>query len=163
MSDNALKDLEQAASKNPFDKGIKEAYTSEELIQKYGEAGSKFQLEQNGQTYEGREVAVKGEPLVDPGTGKKLYIRNFIFSKNPAYQGRKLTNQEIFNFHWREVSRWLWGDGLRPFDVVEPKVTHTGNKYIITIVCEPRFGISAFDNSHTLQELLPVKSLPKKK
>lgn len=142
----------------------KDAYTAHEMIEKYGEAGSAFKVEKNGQEWEGREIAVKGEPLMDAGEGKKLYIRNFQFQKNPAYKGRQLSNQEIFNWHWKEIERFLWGDGLIPFKETEPRVTHQkGGKYLITFVCEPRFGINAFDDSHTLQEYLPPKSLPKQK
>ncbi len=141
----------------------KDAYTAHETIEKYGEAGSAFKVEKNGQSWEGREVAVKGEPLFDDGTGKKLYIRNFQFGKNPGYKGRQLSNQEIFNWHWKELERFLWGDGLRPHKEQPPKVTHTQKGYVITIVCEPRFGINSFDDSYTLQQFLPTKSLQKKK
>jgi len=142
----------------------KDAYTAHETIEKYGEAGSAFEVDKGGQKWEGREVAVKGEPLVDVGSGKKLYIRNFEFSKNPAYKGRQLSNQEIFNWHWRELQRFLWGDGLTAYEGMEPRVTHKPDgKYVITIVCEPRFGVNAFDSSYTLQQFLPPKSLPKKK
>ncbi len=137
--------------------------TAHETIMQYGETSSPFEVHKDGQVYEGREVAVKGTPLIDSGTGKKLYIRNWIFAKNPAYKGRKLSNQEVFNWHYREINRWMWGDGLQPYMDVAPKVTHTGNKYIITIVCEPRLGVVAIDDSHTWQEYLPPKSLPKKK
>lgn len=141
----------------------KDAYTAHEMINKYGEAGSAFEVQKDGKKWEGREVAVKGEPLVDSGTGQKLYIRNFQFSRNPAYKGRQLSNQEIFNWHWKEIERFMWGDGLIPYKGAEPRVSHKGDKYIITIVCEPRFGVSAFDDSYTLQQFLPPKSLPRKK
>ena len=141
----------------------KEAYTAQKMINKYGEAGSAFEVEKDGKTWEGREVAVKGEPLLDSGTGKKLYIRNFEFARNPEYKGRQLTAQEVFNWHWKELERFLWGDGLIPFKEMAPRVIQKGSKYVITIVCEPRFGINAFDDSYTLQQFLPPKSLPKKK
>lgn len=142
------------------DKDIK---TADEIINKYGEAGSPFEVTKDGETYQGREVAVKSEPLIDSGTGKKLYLRNFVFHKNPAYKDRKLTNQEIFNLHWREMERFMWGDGLIPYKEIEARVTHTGNRYVISIVCEPRLGISSFDTAYTLQQFLPPKSLQKKK
>lgn len=148
----------------------KDIQTADETIRKYGEASQQFEVHKDGQVYEGREVAVKGEPLIDPGQGDRRYLRCFMFGKNPEYKGRKLSNQEIFNWHWRELSKWLWGDGLVPVEEIEPKVTHfPANRkyplggYVIAIVTKPRFGISAFDETKTLQEILPAKSLPKKK
>lgn len=144
--------------------GDKDAYTAHEMINKYGEAGSAFEVQKDGKTWEGREVAIKGEPLLDSGTGKKLYIRNWEFQKNPIYKGRELTNQELFNWHWKELERFIWADGLRIVESEPPRVSRFPNgKYVITIVCEPRFGINAFDDSYTLQQFLPPKSLPKKK
>ena len=127
--------------------------TSKETIQEYGQT---FGIKAKEGWY-GQEIQTKpSDPLIDPGTGKPYIIRAFEFAKNPEFKG-KLTKQEIFNMHWRQIQALLWGDGLVPNENINPRIHFRGNKYKIFILCQPRLRTFVADKPKTLQQLLGKK------
>lgn len=97
-----------------------------------------FGVEKDGIDWTGEDINVKSDPIVDPGTGKPYLLRIFEFAKNPEFKG-KITKQDLFNMHWRQIRNVLWGDGLVATELVNPRVEFTkDNKYRIFILAEPR-------------------------
>lgn len=107
--------------------------------------------------WEGREIEVKSDPLIDSGTGKKVLIRIFDYSLNPTLKKSQFpkSKQDVFNNHVREIKEILWRDGLAPLEHITPRVQFSKKerKYRIFVTCEARFGVMWNDNARTLQEL----------
>lgn len=113
----------------------------------------------------GQEIGVDSNiPLIDAGTGKPYIIRQFEFSFNPEMakkiQDKKYpapTKQELFNSNWRQIQVMLWGDGLVPYQGVEPRMIVGKKKYKIILLCEPRTGVVVANKPRTLQEITKPK------
>ena len=120
-----------------------------------------------GTKYEyGADLNTQGTPLIDPGTGKTVAIRVFQYKIDPGKR-REFPNdrQVIFNSHVREISRILWGDGLRPFDGAAPRVIVDRKKgmYQIFVPCESRSGVVFIDKPENLSTALAKgRSTPNK-
>ncbi len=104
----------------------------------------------------GQEVSANSDPLVDSGTGTPIIMRFFEFEANPEMFKHKPTNQELFNAHSQQIRMMLWGDGLEPFQGIEPKIIRSKNKpsYRIMITCIPKKGVAVTDTSQTLQQII---------
>ena len=118
-------------------------------------------------TYEyGADLNTPGTPLIDPGTGKTVAIRVFQYKMNPEKRNRfPADRQSIFNSHSKEISRILWGDGLRPFDGAAPRVIVDRKKgmYQIFVPCESRSGVVFIDKPENLSTALAKgRSTPNK-
>lgn len=107
--------------------------------------------------WEGQELEVKSDPLVDAGTGKPLVIRIFDFKLNPALKRKEFpkNKQDVFNSHARQIKDFLWKDGLVAREDVSPRVQFSKKemKYRIFVLCEARYGMMWNDKPKTLQEL----------
>lgn len=123
--------------------------TSEQAIAGLGKS---FDVQTDTEGWQGQEITSKSTPLIDPGVGKAVVLRVFSFYKNPEFTAKGLSQQEIFNMHWKQISVLLWGDGLRPREDVQPKVVSEGQTYKIFITCEPRRVMA--DNVRNLQDYL---------
>lgn len=100
------------------------------------------------------DVHTKSAPIDDPGVGKAVILRNFEFSRNPEFKG-KITEQEIFNKHWRQISTILWSDGLIPLESVEPRIVFTRNgTYRIFVTCVANSKNLVMETPETLGKLL---------
>lgn len=123
--------------------------------------GQEFAVKAEDNWY-GRELQTKSNPVYDPGVGKPLVIRRFDFVVNPDFKG-KLSQQELFNLHWKQISIQLWSDGLVPYEKVQPKVHIGKGKYTIGILAEANSRNAFMDKPKTLQQLMPktnAKSRP---
>ena len=105
------------------------------------------------QDWYGRDLEVKSGSVIDPGQGRELVIRQFEYSKNPAFKGH-LTKQELFNMHWRQMQITLWGDGLVPFEDIEPRVILGKKGYKIFITCKPRLRTVIVDKPLNLKDII---------
>lgn len=117
----------------------------------------KFTTTDGKHVWEGQELEVKSDPLVDSGTGTAVIIRVFEFEANPETLKRmKPTKQELFNAHAGQIKMMLWGDGLETFEGVEPKIVTSKkvDKYRIYVACKARPGIAVNETLKTLQELI---------
>lgn len=121
--------------------------------------GAKVEAHNEDGAWEGQEVSVKSNPLIDPGTGPTVVLRIFEFQINPQmpYNTRP-TNQVLFNTHAKQIRHLLWKDGLRPFDEgqgLEPRVQFSKRerKYRIIVPCEARFGQSFHEKARLLPTL----------
>ena len=101
----------------------------------------------------GRDLEVKSGPVIDPAQGRELVIRQFEFSKNPAFTGN-LPKQELFNMHWRQIQVTLWGDGLVPFEDIEPRIILGKKRYKIFITCEPRLRTFIEEKPLNLKDII---------
>lgn len=116
-----------------------------------------FKVKTEKEEWQGRDIRVKSAPLIDPGVGKAVVLRNFWFSKNPEFKGH-LTTQELFNMHWKQISTLLFSDGWEPDERFNPRVNFKGERdYCISITCKPRFGVVLADTPQTLNQLLKKK------
>lgn len=120
-----------------------------------------FALEKDKKKWEGNVLEVKSDPLQDSGTGKPYIIRCFEFKINPEIKYTP-TKQELFNAHWKQLQIMLWGDGLRHYEGIEPRIVIGKDTYKIFITAEPRVsnGITQTiaEKPRTLQEILPNAS-----
>lgn len=120
--------------------------------------GAKVEADSSEGRWEGQEIEVKSDPIIDPGTGKTVVLRVFEYSIDPSMPVKvRPTNQDLFNSHAMQIKHFLWKDGLRPFDEgqgLEPKVQFSKRerKYRIIVPCEARFGQSF----HERAQLLPT-------
>ncbi len=100
---------------------------------------------------------VKSDPIIDPGTGQAIIIRNFEFKMNPdAKDLPSIDKQMLFNIHARQITHSLWGDGLVPFDAVPPRVIIDEKKgcYYIFVPCVAKTGVTIIEKPQNLSEAL---------
>lgn len=115
------------------------------------------QIEKDGEVWNKSELHAKGAPLIDPGVGEAVIIRQFTFKRNPEFKGT-LTKQELFNMHWRQISNVLWGDGVVPLEHIDPRIEFgTRGEYTIFITCRARLGTFVAEKPETLNKLLAKK------
>lgn len=107
---------------------------------------------------------VWSDPILDPGTGRPMFIRQFFFKyhkptheKIKAKQIPEPTNQQLFDQAWRVIRPLLWGDGLIANEDIEPKIVRGKEGYIIILTCEPRLGQVVTDRISNLTRLLNDK------
>ena len=103
----------------------------------------------------GADLETKGVPLIDPGTGKTISIRVFTFRMNPRTKDFS-DKQAIFNSHAKQISTILWGDGLMPYEAVNPKIIVDKEKkiYNIFVPCEAKRGVLFLEKPRNLSEEL---------
>jgi hypothetical protein len=116
----------------------------------------KMEKDFDGHDWYGASLDTKSDPLMDPGTGKKMVIRSFDFEINPEAEGFPDDKQELFNHHAKQIQTILWGDGLKPYEDVAPKLTIDSKRmsYRIVVVAEPRTGTVVAESPKTLNQLL---------
>lgn len=124
-----------------------------------GSLGEGFVTTNEGHKWEGQEIEVKGDPLIDSGTGKPVIIRMFQFAANPEILKKvKPSKQELFNSHAMQIKSMLYADGLMPLEGISPTV-NTSKKnemYRIFVTCEARPGVVVAERPKTLQELTKI-------
>lgn len=113
-------------------------------------------------TYDyGADLNVEGVPLIDPGTGKTVSIRTFIFKMSPdkLKEFKSIEKQTLFNTHAKQIFTILWADGLQPLDGVPPRVIIDRKKclYHIFVPCEARLNTMWMDKPKNLSETLNTK------
>src|SRR4051812_37711418 len=60
--------------------------------------------------WEGQEVGTDGVPLVNTGSGKKIFVRQFAFKLAPGQP--KPSEEELLAFHKSKILAFLWRDEL---------------------------------------------------
>lgn len=119
-----------------------------------GSLGESFKTIGTDHSWEGQELEVKGDPLIDNGTGRPIIMRFFEFKANPETFKLKPSNQELFNAHAQQIRLFLWKDGLEPVTVIEPKIIRDKIGYKIAITCQPKLGVALNERPETLQQLI---------
>lgn len=112
-----------------------------------------------GHDYYGAKLEAEPTPLVDPGVGKPVVIREFSFKMNPEVK-LPPSKQELFNAHAFQIKTLLWGDGLVPYEGASPRVTIDKRKrsYRIIIVAEPRLNTTVIETPQSLTKMLSTAS-----
>lgn len=111
-------------------------------------------------TYDASTVEAKSEQTHledDLGEGEATIIRCFTFGMNPkTFIERKPTKQDLFNAHLRGIEMALFGDGLKIFDEVPPRLTFDAEKkqYSIFVAARPRKGVMLYERPQTLREII---------
>lgn len=96
---------------------------------------------------------------MDTGEGNAVVIRCFTFQINlekpELFLERHPSKQEIFNSHLRGIEMGLFGDGLKIYDAVAPRITFDVAKmqYSIFVPAIPRRGVVLNERPQTLTEL----------
>ena len=115
-----------------------------------------FKTELDGHKYEGAQVQVNSDPLIDSGKGDVIILRDYTFSINPEVKYTP-TKQELFNYHWPQIKTMLWKDGLTHVEEIEPRVIVGEKMYTIFITCKPNLHNTVTEKAFTLQDLIPTK------
>lgn len=118
-----------------------------------GSLGENF----NHEGWEGQDIEVTSDPLINDDSGKKVVLRFFHYQMNPEMvKYQRPIDQDIFNTHAQQIKVVLWKDGLIPYEIVAPQIIWSKKKkdiYSIMVPCEARAGLSILESSQTLQEL----------
>lgn len=93
----------------------------------------------------------------DRGEGEATVIRRFTFGMNPeTFIKNRPTKQDLFNAHLHGIEIALFGDGLKVFDSVAPRITFDIEKkqYSIFVAARPRKGYLLQERPQTLREII---------
>lgn len=118
--------------------------------------GQKFLTADDKHAWEGQDIEVKSDPLIDNENSGALILRSFYYKANPVtMKEQKPTKQKIFNSHLKQIEAMLWGDGLTPFTPIEPRiiVSKKRDEYKIFIACVPKKGVMLNETPLTLQQI----------
>lgn len=110
-----------------------------------------FEIEKGNETWNGQELSTQSTPLIDPGSGRPIVVRQFEFKRNPEIKETP-SKQEVFNFHAKEIRNYLWRDGLVVREDVEPRLIPTEDGYRVFITCEANGAI--LETPRNLTEML---------
>jgi len=104
----------------------------------------------------GQQLVSDEVPLIDPGEGRAIILRDFRFAMTP--NAFIPTNQMLFNTHWPRIKQLLWADGLEANEDHPPRVVVGKYAYRIFIVCELKGGQfrkdKAKDKAKDINEIL---------
>ena len=93
----------------------------------------------------------------DRGEGEATVIRRFTFGMNPeTFIKNRPTKQDLFNAHLQGIEIALFGDGLKVFDSVAPRISFDAEKkqYSIFVAARPRKGYLLQERPQTLREII---------
>lgn len=117
-----------------------------------------------------QDIEVNSDPLIDPGTGKAVFIRQFMFKHHQdtlkRIQAKELpspSDQQLFDQAWSVIRPILWGDGLVANQDITPKIARGNNGYTVIIACEAKLGQTVIDRPNNLTALLKPKPFTKRK
>lgn len=122
-----------------------------------GSLGESFKTVGAPHVWEGQELEVKSDLLVDNLNSGAVILRSFYFKANPEAMKRdRPTKQRIFDTHWPQLRVMLYSDGLEAFEGIEPKIIipKKRDEYKIFIACIPRKGVVLDQKPLTLQEIM---------
>lgn len=97
----------------------------------------------------GQEVGTDEVPLLDSGTGKKLFLRQFAFAVPP---GDKPSDEELLAYNRSKVLAFLWKDEL-VFAGVMKVVWKDDSTFFIFALAEAKPGSAILDNALMLQQV----------
>lgn len=108
--------------------------------------------------WEGEEVQAESKTKIqeDTGEGIPIVLRFFDFGVNPeTFKIQKPTAQELFNQHIRGMESLIWRDGLKPYNVIEPRFMFSKDKshYRFVLACIPS-GTFINQDTQTLSQIL---------
>lgn len=103
----------------------------------------------------GNQVVSDEVPIVDPGEGRAIILREFRYAFMP--NAIIPTKQILFNASWPRIKEMLWAEGLEANEDHPPRVVIGKYAYRIFIVCEMRDKgrrARAKDKAKTANQLL---------
>ena len=122
-----------------------------------------------GNAWEAQQIETKSDPIVDPGTGGGVIVRNFFFKAPPREKGQKPASKtEIFSGFKQMIEISLWSDGLEPLmdkqihvynrkelkpnTMLRRKMLKEGADFVIMILAKPRMGVQLADTPQLLNQ-----------
>lgn len=122
-------------------------------------------LQKEGATFnwETSEIKFNSDPLVEVQGGKPVILRMFTFKFDPKViqKGRKPSKQMLFNTHVKQIRDFLWKDGLKAREDINPRVTVGEKGYTFYIASEPKLGVTLADKPMSLNDVLGNPNQPK--
>ncbi len=113
----------------------------------------------NDKDWYGQQLVSDDVPLIDPGEGRPIILKDFRFIMQPNILIP--TNQMLFNSHWPYIKNILWAEGLEANEDHPPRVVVGRLAYHIFIVCEVRGGKARAgrmkDKAKNISEILTNK------
>lgn len=103
--------------------------------------------------FEGNEVEVQSDPLIDKESGRPIVLRTFEFKKSADFDKLNPTKQELFNAHEKQLRIFLWKDGLEPVESMPPRIVHKDDTYIIFVTCQAKQGVVIVENPLNLSAI----------
>lgn len=88
--------------------------------------------------WEGHELQVQSDPILDGGTGKPVIMRTYEFRFPPGLKGRPTKEQILTPAYKKYLDLVLWTDGLEM--VQEPKVVIKKRGFYIFATCQAKRG-----------------------
>ncbi len=92
----------------------------------------------NDKDWYGQQIVSDDVPLIDPGEGRAIILRDFRFQFKP--EAIIPSKQLLFNTAWPRIKEILWADGLEANEDHPPRVVVGKFAYRIFILCEVRGG-----------------------
>lgn len=100
----------------------------------------------------GSDVGTDAVPLMDSGTGKKLFLRQFAFAVPPDTEHP--SDEELLAYNRNKVMAFLWKDELVYAGVMKVVWdTKEENKFFIFALCEAKAGSAILDSALMLQQV----------
>ena len=112
----------------------------------------------DGKDWYGQSIETEGQPMIDSGTGRPLFLRTFEYAMKPLPPGTPLpTPQQVFNAHWPHIRVMIRFDNLVANTDVPPRVVIGKKRYRIFVLCEPKFRETVIDKAKSLQDIFDKK------
>lgn len=104
------------------------------------------EVQMDGNKYDVVEGEVHSDPILDKGVGRGIILRQFEYALNPNLpRDIKISKQDIFNSHQKQIEMMLWADGLVPLNEIHKtkvQISKSQKKYRIFVLCQPRQGVA---------------------
>lgn len=98
----------------------------------------------------GSEVGTDEVPLIDSGTGKKLFLRQFAFTVPP--NDERPSDEELLAYNKSKVMAFLWKDELQYAGVMKI-VWKDDTTFFIFALAEAKPGSAILDDALMLQQV----------
>lgn len=98
----------------------------------------------------GQEVGTDEVPLMDSGTGKKLFLRQFQFACPP--NAEKPSDKELLDYNRSKIMAFLWKDEMAYAGVMKV-VWKDDNNFFIFALAEAKPGSAILEDALMLQQV----------
>lgn len=100
----------------------------------------------------GQSVGTDEVPLMDSGTGKKLFLRQFAFAVPPGAE--RPSDEELLSYNRSKVLAFLWKDEMAYAGVMKVVWdTKVENQFLIFALAEAKPGSALLEQSLMLQQI----------
>lgn len=110
-----------------------------------------------GHSWDAQELAVKSDPIKDPGQGNAVILRHYFIHVSPAQLIRP-SKHELFEGHKQKIELNLWADGLQPMEeraievhslsgakklskILYTEMVKNNATHVIQVLCQQKIGV----------------------